>query len=173
MLSTLRIKNLALVSDLTLQLQPGYNVITGETGAGKSIIIGALNLLLGERADRTLLRAGCDSCAVEAVFDLSKDHAVPANFFEEKGLESCVDHQLILKRVFSAAGANRQFVNGSPTTLQVLAALGRELVDMHGPHDHQSLLDPARQREILDVFANLIPIRTKFADLTGRMREME
>ena len=98
MLSTLRIKNLALVTDLTLQLQPGYNVITGETGAGKSIIIGALNLLLGERADRTLLRAGCDSCAVEAVFDLSKDRAVPVNFFEENGLEPCVEDQLILKR---------------------------------------------------------------------------
>jgi DNA repair protein RecN (Recombination protein N) len=93
MLSTLRIKNLALVSDLTLQLQPGFNVITGETGAGKSIIIGALNLLLGERADRTRsLRAGCDSCAVEAVFDLHHGRAVPAGFFEENGLEPCADN---------------------------------------------------------------------------------
>src|ERR1700722_20215897 len=98
MLTTLRIKNLALVADLTLQLQPGYNVITGETGAGKSIIIGALNLLLGERADRTLLRAGCESCAVEAVFDLAHGRAVAASFFEENGLEPCADGQLILKR---------------------------------------------------------------------------
>ena len=173
MLSTLRIKNLALVTDLTLQLQPGYNVITGETGAGKSIIIGALNLLLGERADRALLRAGCDSCAVEAVFDLSKDHAMPVHFFEENGLELCVDHQLILKRVFTAAGANRQFVNGSPTTLQVLAALGQELVDMHGPHDHQSLLHPARQLDILDAFANLTQSREKFAALVRESRRLE
>ncbi|HEV7924696.1 MAG TPA: DNA repair protein RecN [Verrucomicrobiae bacterium] len=169
----MRIKNLALVSDLTLQLQPGYNVISGETGAGKSIIIGALNLLLGERADRTLLRAGCDSCAVEAVFDLSQNHSVAANFFEENGLEPCVDHQLILKRVFTAAGANRQFVNGSPTTIQVLAALGQELVDMHGPHDHQSLLHPARQLDILDAFAGLTPSREKIATLVRQSRQLE
>jgi DNA repair protein RecN (Recombination protein N) len=173
MLSTLRIKNLALVSDLTLQLQPGYNVITGETGAGKSIIIGALNLLLGERADRTLLRAGCDSCAVEAVFDLRNDSAVPSRFFEENGLEPCVDHQLILKRIFTAAGANRQFVNGSPTTLQVLATLGEGLVDMHGPHEHQSLLHPARQLDILDAFAGLAPLRQRFAGMAHQTRALE
>jgi DNA repair protein RecN (Recombination protein N) len=173
MLSTLRIKNLALVSDLTLQLQPGCNVITGETGAGKSIIIGALNLLLGERADRTLLRAGCDSCVVEAVFDLRHGRGVPVAFFEENGLEPCADHQLILKRVFTAAGANRQFVNGSPTTLQVLAALGQELVDMHGPHEHQSLLHPARQLDILDAFAGSAPLRERFAALVRQTRELE
>ena len=77
MLTTLRIKNLALVADLTLELQPGYNAITGETGAGKSILIGALKLLLGERADRTLIRSGADSCSVEAVFDVSKLRAHP------------------------------------------------------------------------------------------------
>jgi DNA repair protein RecN (Recombination protein N) len=173
MLTTLRIKNLALVADLTLQLQPGYNVITGETGAGKSIIIGALNLLLGERADRTLLRAGCDSCTVEAVFDLARSRAVAAGFFEENGLEPCADGQLILKRVFTAAGANRQFVNGSPTTLQVLAALGQELVDMHGPHEHQSLLHPARQLDILDAFASLAPLRERFAELVRQSRQLE
>src|SRR5580693_6358691 len=134
MLSTLRIKNLALVSDLTLQLQPGYNVITGETGAGKSIIIGALDLLLGERADRTLIRAGCDGCSVEAVFDLGRVNRAVEKILEENGLEPCAENQLLLKRAFAAAGANRQFVNGSPATLQVLAAIGRELVDMHGPH---------------------------------------
>jgi DNA repair protein RecN (Recombination protein N) len=173
MLSTLRIKNLALVSDLTLQLQPGCNVITGETGAGKSIIIGALNLLLGERADRTLLRAGCDSCAVDAVFDLSRGRGVPSGFFEENGLEPCADHQLILKRVFTAAGTNRQFINGSPTTLQVLADLGQELVDMHGPHEHQSLLHPARQLDILDAFASLAPLRERFAALVRQTRQLE
>src|SRR6185369_976640 len=117
MLTTLRIKNLALVADLTLELQPGYNVITGETGAGKSILIGALKLLLGERADRTLLRSGSDSCAVEAVFDVRKLRAPLKNFLETNGLEPCDDGQLVLKRSFTAAGANRQFVNGSPATL--------------------------------------------------------
>jgi DNA repair protein RecN (Recombination protein N) len=173
MLSTLRIKNLALVSDLTLHLQAGYNAITGETGAGKSIIVGALNLLLGERADRTLLRAGCDSCAIEAVFDLGHERAATARLLEENGLEPCADGQLILKRAFTAAGANRQFVNGSPATLQVLAALGADLVDMHGPHEHQSLLHPARQLDILDAFAGLGAARERFAALAAQARETE
>ncbi|HEY3856259.1 MAG TPA: DNA repair protein RecN [Verrucomicrobiae bacterium] len=173
MLSTLRIKNLALVSDLTLQLQPGYNAVTGETGAGKSIVIGALQLLLGERADRTLIRAGCDSCAVEAVFDLSNVAGAVEKLLETSGLEPCSENQLILKRVFTATGANRQFVNGSPTTLQVLAAIGRLLVDMHGPHEHQSLLHPARQLDILDSFAGLGQLREKFAALVNHERELE
>src|SRR5881396_1981554 len=103
MLSTLRIKNLALVADLTLELQPGFNAITGETGAGKSILIGALNLVLGERADRTLLRAGAESCTVEATFDVAKLRAPLKAFLDEHGLEPCEDHQLLLKRTFTAA----------------------------------------------------------------------
>src|SRR5215471_16836715 len=121
MLTTLRIKNLALVTDLTLELQAGYNVITGETGAGKSILIGALNLVLGERADRTLIRNGSDQCSVEAVFDVRRLKAPLKSFLEENGLEPGNDGQLVLKRAFTAAGVNRQFVNGSPTTLAVLA----------------------------------------------------
>src|SRR3954467_9109904 len=85
MLTTLRIKNLALVADLTLELRPGYNVITGETGAGKSILIGALNLVLGERADRTLIRSGSESCSVEAVFDVSQLCARPSENFVVRG----------------------------------------------------------------------------------------
>ncbi len=173
MLGILRIKNLALVSDLTLGLRPGYNVITGETGAGKSIIIGALNLLLGGRADRTLIRSGCDCCSVEAVLEAGERRAALNQFLEANGLEPCAEGELILKRVFTAAGSNRQFINGSPATLQVLAALGRDLVDMHGPHDHHSLLDPARQRDILDSFAGLGGLRGKFAALAGRLRELE
>src|SRR5438094_1726252 len=111
MLTTLRIKNLALVADLTLELQPGYNAITGETGAGKSILIGALSLVLGERADRTLIRSGSDSCTVEAVMDVSGLKAPIKSFLEENGLEPCDHGQLVLKRVFTSAGANRQFVN--------------------------------------------------------------
>jgi DNA repair protein RecN (Recombination protein N) len=169
----LRIKNLALVTDLTLCLRPGFNAITGETGAGKSIIIGALNLLLGGRADRTLIRAGCDSCSVEAVLEARERRPALDKFLEENGLEPCAGGELILKRVFTAAGANRQFINGSPATLQALAALGRDLVDMHGPHDHQSLLDPARQRDILDAFAGLGGLRGQFAALAARARELE
>ena len=155
MLTTLRIKNLALVEDLTLELAPGFNAITGETGAGKSIIIGALNLVLGERADRTLIRAGCDSCAVEAVFDISRLKAPLASFLEENALEPCEERQLVLKRTLSSAGANRQFINGSPATLNMLATIGEWLVDIHGPHEHQSLLHPGRQLAILDAFGDL------------------
>src|SRR5688572_17429960 len=171
MLTTLRIKNLALVADLTLELQAGYNVVTGETGAGKSILIGALNLVLGERADRTLVRSGCDSCTVEAVFDIAKLRAPLKSFLDENGLEPCEENQLVIKRTFTAAGTNKQFVNGSPTTLATLATLGEWLVDMHGPHEHQSLLQPAKQLVILDAFGKLESRREEFAtQLRERMR---
>ena len=173
MLTTLRIKNLALVADLTLELQPGYDVITGETGAGKSIIIGALNLVLGERADRTLIRSGSDSCSVEAVFDVSRLRAPLKSFLEENGLEPCEENQLVLKRSFTSAGANRQFINGSPTSLGVLASLGEWLVDIHGPHDHQSLLHASRQLAILDAFGDLQSRRETFADLVRRRNALE
>ncbi len=172
MLTTLRIKNLALVSDLTLELQPGCNAITGETGAGKSIILGALNLVLGERADRTLIRSGEESCSVEAVFDVRKLRTPLKSFLEENGLEPCEDSQLVLKRTFTSAGTNRQFINGSPTTLATLAALGESLVDMHGPHDHQSLLHPAKQLLILDAFGKLESQREAFAELVRRRGEL-
>jgi DNA repair protein RecN (Recombination protein N) len=173
MLTTLRIKNLALVSDLTLELQPGCNVITGETGAGKSIIIGALNLVLGGRADRTLIRSGEESCSVEAVFDTKKLRAPLKLFLDENGLEPCDDHQLVLKRTFTAAGTNRQFINGSATTLATLATIGEWLVDMHGPHDHQSLLHAGKQLLILDAFGGLEKTREEFGELVRRRSVLE
>ena len=173
MLVTLRIKNLALVSDLTLELRPGFNAVTGETGAGKSIIIGALNLVLGERADRNLIRSGADSCSVEAVIDLTKTASPIDDFLDENGLEPCEEGQLLLKRTFTAAGSNRQFINGSPTTLSVLGTLGEWLVDMHGPHDHQSLLHTSRQLLILDAYGNLDLQRNEFAGLARQRTELE
>src|SRR5688500_5694320 len=121
-LTTLRIKNLALVPDLTLELASGYNAITGETGAGKSVIIGGLQLVLGERADRSLIRSGADSCTVEAVFTTNDLPGVD-RFLEENGLEPGEEDQLVLKRSFTAAGTNRQFINGSPTTVAILGEL--------------------------------------------------
>jgi DNA repair protein RecN (Recombination protein N) len=168
MLTTLRIKNLALVAELTIELQPGYNVITGETGAGKSILIGALNLVLGERADRTLLRSGCESCSVEAAFDVTALKAPIAVILEQAGVEPCEDGQLVLKRTFTATGTNRQFINGSPATLNVLAQVGELLVDIHGPHEHQSLLRPSCQLALLDAFAGLDSERDTFAELVRR-----
>jgi DNA repair protein RecN (Recombination protein N) len=173
MLTTLRIKNLALVADLTLELDAGYTVITGETGAGKSILIGALSLVLGERADRDLIRSGTEACTVEAVFDLSHRQALAAAFLAENGLEPGEGSQLLLKRTFTTGGVNRQFINGSPTTLNILAALGDGLVDIHGPHDHQSLLRPAQQLAILDAFGGLDAPRAAFAELLRRRRQLE
>jgi DNA repair protein RecN (Recombination protein N) len=172
MLTTLRIKNLAIVADLTLELQSGCNVITGETGAGKSIVIGALNLVLGERADRSLIRSGSDSCSVEAVFDVSRLKAPLNKFLAENGLEPCEQNQLVLKRTFTSAGANRQFVNGSPTTLAALATIGEWLVDIHGPHEHQSLLHPAKQLMILDAFGGLQDERETFGGLVRRRADV-
>ena len=173
MLTTLRIKNLALVADLTLELQPGLNVITGETGAGKSILIGGLNLVLGERADRTLIRSGAEGCSVEAMFDIRKLKTPLASFLDENGLEPCEDGQLVLKRTFTNAGTNKQFVNGSPTTLQTLGTVGEWLVDIHGPHDHQSLLHAAKQLSILDAFGSLQPVREAFGELVRRRTGLE
>lgn len=163
MLTDLRIKNLALVDDLSIELGSGYNAVTGETGAGKSVIIGALGLVLGERADRTLLRDGSEQCSVEAIIDITGMSKDFHDFLESSGLEPCESNQLLLKRVFSASGTNRQFINGSPTTLNLLASVGEWLVDIHGPHDHQSLLKASRQLEILDAYGGLENQRKEFA----------
>jgi DNA repair protein RecN (Recombination protein N) len=138
-LTSLRIRNLALVEDLQWRLERGFIAVTGETGSGKSIILGALKLILGERADKSLIRTGADACAVEAVFELN-DAETLNPWLEEQGVEPCEGGELILKRTFTRAGANRQFINASATTLSVLAELGVTLVDLHGPHDHQSLI---------------------------------
>src|ERR1044072_1435903 len=151
-LNLLRIKNLALVEELEWQIAPGFTAITGETGAGKSIIIGALQLLLGERADKSLIRTEADLCTVEAVFS-GKDLQKLNPLLAKAGIEPC-ENDLILKRTLSSTGTNRQFINGSPTTLNVLKNLGDELVDLHGPHDHQSLLSPERQLALLDSYAH-------------------
>src|SRR5437762_85908 len=150
-LTLLRIKNLALVEELEWQMGPEFIAVTGETGAGKSIIIGALQLLLGERADKSLIRTGADLCTVEAVFSGNALQKLNPQL-DEAGIEPC-ENDLILKRTLSSSGTNRQFINGSSTTLSVLKNIGDELVDLHGPHDHQSLLSPETQLSLLDSFS--------------------
>jgi DNA repair protein RecN (Recombination protein N) len=152
MLSSLTIRNLALVESLTWELDHGLVAVTGETGAGKSIIVGALKLVLGERADRDLIRTGEDQCTVEAVFETKKAAEINA-VLQNAGLDPCDGGQLIIKRVISAAGQNRQFINCAPATLHVLKALGQFLVDLHGPHEHQSLNSRDRQLAMLDAAA--------------------
>jgi DNA repair protein RecN (Recombination protein N) len=151
MLSELRIRNFALIDRLTVRLGPGLNVLTGETGAGKSIIVGALSLLLGERASADVVRAGEDRASIEGVFDVAGRDDL-ARALDERGLEAD-DGVIVLKREVSAGGRSRAWVNGSPTTAGVLGELGRLLVDLHGQHEHQTLLRRDEQRAILDAYA--------------------
>ena len=153
MLSLLKIRNLALVERLDWEIGAGLVGVTGETGAGKSVIVGALKLILGERADKGMIRTGEDVCHVEAIFDLQDPCGVNRQL-EEMGLEACEEGQLLIKRVVGST-SNRQFVNNSPATLGVLKAIGRNLVDLHGPHDHQSLLSQDRQLVMLDAYAGV------------------
>ncbi len=172
-LNHLRIKNLALVDELEWQMPPGFIAVTGETGAGKSIIIGALQLVLGERADKAIIRTGADVCTVEAIFS-SDDFKNLNKQLVDLGVEEC-DGDLLIKRTISASGTNRQFINGSPTTLSILKTLGDELVDLHGPHDHQSLLSPEKQLALLDSFAHadetLTEYKKHFAQLQSLVLE--
>ncbi len=151
MLSLLRIQNLALVDSLHWELDSGLIGVTGETGAGKSVIVGALKLVLGERADKSLIRTGESKCSVEAVFEMA-DPSDINEVLQTFGIDPCEDRELFIRRVITPTGT-KQFVNHSPATLAVLKTLGKCLVDLHGPHDHQSLLDLDRQLSMLDGFA--------------------
>jgi DNA repair protein RecN (Recombination protein N) len=150
MLTELRVRDLATIADVTLQLGPGLNVLTGETGAGKSMLVDALALLLGERAAAGSVRPGASRAVVEGAFE-SIDAATRRKI-EALGLD--VEDALVVRREVSAEGRSRAWVNGSPTTASVLAALGGLLVDLHGQHETQSLLRPDAQRDILDAFAH-------------------
>jgi DNA repair protein RecN (Recombination protein N) len=175
MLTLLKIRNLALVDELVWELGPGLIGVTGETGAGKSIVVGALKLVLGERADKSLIRSGEDSCAVEAVFELKDPGAINA-ILEDGGLPPCDHTQLIVRRWIGQT-TNRQFVNDSPVTLALLKRLGDHLVDLHGPHDHQSLLSTERQLAMLDAYAGAETTHANYRDLyrawRGKATELE
>ena len=171
MLSSLRIRNLALVEDLEWSPGAGFVAVTGETGSGKSIIIGALKLLLGERADKSLIRTGGESCTVEAVFHLDNVTELNAEL-EEQGIEPCTGSELILKRAFTVSGINRQFVNCCTTTLAVLKSIGDDLVDLHGPHDHQSLLSSEKQLDLLDSFAGASDLRLEYQSLFRKLNRL-
>ena len=162
MLSELRIRNFALIDRLEVRLGPGLNVLSGETGAGKSIIVGALGLLLGERASAVVVRAGAERASVEGVFDVGGRSDLAA-VLDERGVEP-EDGLVVLKREVAVEGRNRAWINGSPTSATVLGELGRSLVDLHGQHEHQTLLRRDEQRAILDAYAG-------DAELLGQVRE--
>ncbi len=151
MITELRVRDLATIADVTLQLGPGLNVLTGETGAGKSMLVDALALLLGERATSGSVRPGAAKTIVEGAFEAVD--ATARGRIEALGLD-LDDGRLIVRREVSAEGRSRAWVNGSPTTAAVLGELGALLVDLHGQHETQSLLRPDAQRDILDAFAH-------------------
>jgi DNA repair protein RecN (Recombination protein N) len=157
-LERLHIRNLAVVAELEVEFGPGLNVVTGETGAGKSLVLGALQLLLGERASPAAIRQGAAQCEIAAVLRAGpRERAAGralAQFLAANSLEPAEDGELILRRVLNPSGT-RHFVNGTPVTLNLLRELGDLLVDIHGPHDHQSLLQPRCQLALLDSFAAL------------------
>jgi DNA repair protein RecN (Recombination protein N) len=185
MLTELRIRNFAIIESVTLPLAEGFNVLSGETGAGKSIIVGALGLLLGERASADLIRSGAEKATVEGVFDVSSVRGI-AKLADEKGIE-VEDDTLVLKREIATGGRGRAWINGAPVTATVLAEIGRQLVNLHGQHDAQTLLDGESQRRILDAFGSaetqadqvrriygeLSSVRREIATLTSRRAEAE
>ncbi|HKW49851.1 MAG TPA: DNA repair protein RecN [Gemmatimonadaceae bacterium] len=185
MLTELRIRNFAIIESLSLPLERGFNVLSGETGAGKSIIVGALGLLLGERASADLIRTGAERATVEGVFDIAERKEI-ASLLDEHGIEA--DEPLVvLKREIASSGRTRAWVNGSAVSATLLADIGRHLVNLHGQHEAQALLDPESQRHILDVFAGATEIaaqtqaaseelsaaRREIADLQRRKAEAE
>src|SRR5438105_6745070 len=185
MLTELRIRNFAIIEQVTLPLSPGFNVLSGETGAGKSIIVGALGLLLGERASADLIRSGADKATVEGVFDIGELKDISA-LADDRGIE-VEEETLVLKREIATSGRGRAWINGTTVTASVLAEIGRELVNLHGQHDAQTLLDSESQRRILDAFGGAIrqaelvrsahrevsEVRREIATLTARRAEAE
>ncbi|MEM7416857.1 MAG: DNA repair protein RecN, partial [Gemmatimonadota bacterium] len=170
MLVELRIRDYAVVEDLTLELGPGLNVLTGETGAGKSIIVGALSLLLGERASSEVVRAGAARATVEAVFEVDGLPAVK-RAADEHGFR-IDDGLLILRREVAAEGRNRAWVCGSPATAGIVGTLGSALVDLHGQHEHQTLLRPADQRAILDAYGGSVELAAAVAEGYRRVQAL-
>ncbi|MFC1574721.1 DNA repair protein RecN [Gemmatimonadota bacterium] len=185
MLIELRVRDYAVIDDLSLELGPGLSALSGETGAGKSIIVGALSLLVGERASSQVVRTGAKKAVVEAVFEVGgvvglQERVAELGFPAEEGL-------LILRREVAAEGRNRAWVNGSPATASMVGELGALLVDIHGQHEHQSLFKPREQRAILDDFgggghvaghvselhAALCRFRTDLEGKRARLREIE
>jgi len=174
MLTELRIRNFAIIEQVNLPLGEGFNVLSGETGAGKSIIVGALGLLLGERASADLIRSGAEKATVEGVFDVSRVKGIAA-LADERGIE-VEDETLVLKREISTNGRGRAWINGATVTTTILAEIGRQLVNLHGQHDAQTLLDQESQRGILDAFggadAQASLVRASHAELSAIRREI-
>ena len=168
MLRELRIRNFAVVENVAVSFAPGLNVLTGETGAGKSILVDALLLVRGARAQTDVIRADAEAATVEAVFELPKGGGAAA-VLGDAGL-GADEGDVVVRRELTRAGRHRAFVNDSPVTVALLERLGDHLVDVHGQHEHQRLLEPARQLELLDRFADVEDLVERVAGLFAKFR---
>lgn len=170
MLRQLNIKDFVIVDRLALDFDQGFGTLTGETGAGKSILIDALSLVLGDRADGGMVRSGCDKAEISATFDITQLPAV-SHWLAEQDLEG--GDELLLRRVVDAGGRSRVYVNGTPGTVQQLKEVGEQLVDIHGQHAHHSLLRADAQRALLDEHAGLNPLVAEVGQAWRLWREAE
>jgi DNA repair protein RecN (Recombination protein N) len=169
MLTELNIRNFAIIDALSIAFSEGFNVISGETGAGKSIIIGAVSLLLGDRASADMIRTDEDAAVVEALFDLRENPALRTKL-GELGLDA--RDELTIRRVLSRSGKNRIHINGSPATLNTLSAVGESLLNICGQHEHQALLNADHHIDILDEYADLLPLRADYANTFRRVQAL-
>jgi DNA repair protein RecN (Recombination protein N) len=165
MLTELRLRNLAVIEAVTVPLRPGFNAVTGETGAGKSIVVDAILLVMGARAQPDLIRTGAETAVIEAVFEVGPDS--PALAVLEEAGHPAPEETLVVKREISRAGRHRVFVNDSPATVALLERLGETLIELHGQHEHQRLMEPSRQLELLDRYAETDGSRGRVAALVG------
>ena len=157
MLSSLHIKNLALVEELNIEFGPGLNVVTGETGAGKSVILGAIKLLLGERADKSLIRTDAKAAELSAILELGNTptlREISEEILNEAGILPDEDGQVILRRVITPS-SSKNYINSTPTTLQTMKSLGSCFIDIYAPGEQQGLADNSKQRLLLDRYAGL------------------
>lgn len=177
MLKKLDIRNFTLIDHLEMALYPGFSVITGETGAGKSIVIGAIGLLLGNRADAKQVKRGCDKCIIEATFDLSIYHSdVLKDFFEDNDLDY-EPEDCLLRREVNANGKSRAFINDTPVTLALMRELGEQLIDVHSQHQNLLLSKEDFQLNVVDIIARdrqqLAEYRAAFAEYRSAQRRLE
>jgi DNA repair protein RecN (Recombination protein N) len=169
MLRELRVRNFAIIDSVEVSFEPGFNVLTGETGAGKSLLIDAILLVRGARAQVDAIRADAEVATVEAVFEVPAGGAV-SGLLEEAGIAAGEDDQVVIRRDVARSGRHRAFVNDTAVTVAWLDRLGDHLVEVHGQHEHQRLLDPVHQLDVLDRFAGAEALRARVSDLFARHR---